>query len=203
MKEKNNSISWKEDNGIIYLSLISYGRSSQKWLEYFARNNTTLDNYFKDHLYPRTLDHRLCGQERFIPTLGIKYEIALVKGGISVASSRDRTTRKIREKNPLLSVSKNLEVLCLLSENLLGEDFMAMGLKRIFSFDTDLAELEPQEHQVKPFIHELNYYRKRKRLYGTYDHPDSRTYKKNDGFLFVLSKEELPDLNKEEVINLF
>src|SRR3989344_746561 len=108
---------WREENGVIYLSVTSNGMSGEQWIEHLEKLGFGLSDYTKSVL--RSLD--------FKPTKGVTYEIAILKD--MLFGDNDRITSNIRDLATRRKLIKpNAEVACLIRENFSDEDIEAMGL---------------------------------------------------------------------------
>jgi hypothetical protein len=108
---------WREQDGVIYLSVTSDGTTGPEWIKRLEKKGFRLSDYAKSVL--RSPD--------FKPTKGVTTEIAILKG--MLFEDRDRITSHIRDlatQRKLLT--PNAEVACLIRENFSNEDIKAMGL---------------------------------------------------------------------------
>ncbi len=108
---------WREQDGVIYLSVTSDGTTGPQWIERLEGKGFRLSNYAKSVL--RSPD--------FKPTSGVTTEIAILKG--MLFEDNDRITKKIRAEADKRKLTKpNAEVACLIRENFSDEEIEAMGL---------------------------------------------------------------------------
>lgn len=108
---------WREENGVIYFSVTSDGTTGPQWKEHLANKGVPLSKWAKDVL----------NSPDFIPTNGVKYEIAVFKGVLF--EDDDRTTKKIRAEADRRDLTKpNAEVACLILEMFTKEEIEVMGL---------------------------------------------------------------------------
>ena len=108
---------WREQDGVIYLSVTSDGTTGPQWIERLEGKGFRLSDYAKSVL--RSPD--------FKPTSGVTTEIAILKGMLFEDSNR--ITKKIRaEADKRKLTTPNAEVACLIRENFSDEDIEAMGL---------------------------------------------------------------------------
>ena len=108
---------WKEHDGVIYLSLVSDGKTGPEWIAYFKSKGLRISNDAKKILL----------SPDFKPTNGVVYEIAILKG--MLFENSERITKNIRaeaEKRKLLK--PNVEIACLIRANFSDEEIEAMGL---------------------------------------------------------------------------
>lgn len=108
---------WREQDGVIYLSVTSDGTSGPQWIERLEGKGFRLSDDAKSVL--RSPD--------FKPTSGVSTEIAILKGMLFEDS--DRITKKIRaEANKRKLTKPEAEVACLIRENFTDQEIEAMGL---------------------------------------------------------------------------
>lgn len=109
--------SWREQDGVIYLSVTSDGTTGPEWISRLESKG------FRIGIYPRNV---LCSKD-FKPTSGITTEIAILKG--MLFENSNRVTKKIRVEAESRKLTKpNAEVACLIRENFSDEEIEAMGL---------------------------------------------------------------------------
>ncbi len=105
--------SWREKDGVIYLTLISDGTTGSQWVEMFPES-------------PKWTRDVLLSPD-FKPTKGVVYQVAILKG--TLFSDNDRVTKKIRKYADDRKLTKpNAELACLIRKNFSNEDIEAMGL---------------------------------------------------------------------------
>ena len=108
---------WREEGGVIYLSVTSTGMTGPQWIEHLEKLGFRLSDYAKSVL--RSPD--------FKPTNGVTYEVAILKG--MLFEDDNRVTEKIRAEATGRKFEKpNAELACLIRENFSDEDIEAMGL---------------------------------------------------------------------------
>jgi len=109
--------SWREEDGVIYFSLISDGTTGEDWIKRLEGNGFRVGDYAKQVL--RSAD--------FKPTSGVTTEVALLKGVLF--KDNDRITIKIRAEADKRKLSKpNVELACLIREKFTDKEIEAMGL---------------------------------------------------------------------------
>jgi len=107
---------WREEDGIIYLSVTSDGTTGPEWIERFGGKGFHLSVNAKSVLRSRS----------FKPTSGVTTEIAILKSWLF--HDNDRITKKICAEGALRKLTKpNAEVACLIRENFSDEEIEAMG----------------------------------------------------------------------------
>lgn len=108
---------WREEDGVIYFSVVSDGTTGPAWIERLERKGFRLSRWAKDVL----------NSDDFQPTTGVTYNIAVLKG--QLFTDEDRTTKNIRSAADQRKWAKpNAEVACLIRENFSDDDLEAMGL---------------------------------------------------------------------------
>lgn len=108
---------WVEVDGVIYLKVISNGRSGEEWITYLESKGFRLSKYTKDVL--RSSD--------FKATTGITYTLAIMRS--TLFTDKNRITRKIRaeaEKHGWLT--PHAEVGCLLRDFLSDAELKELDL---------------------------------------------------------------------------
>lgn len=108
---------WREQDGVIYLSVTSDGTTGSKWIERLEKKGFRMSNYVKSILH----------SPDFKPTNGITTEIVVLKG--MLFNDDERITKKIRtEANRRNLTEPNAEVACLIRETFSDKEIEAMGL---------------------------------------------------------------------------
>ncbi len=108
---------WREQDGVIYLSVTSDGTTGPQWIERLEKKGFRVGDYAKSVL--RSQD--------FKPTNGVAAKIAILKG--ELFADDDRITKKIRaEAGKRKFSAPNAEAACLIRENFSDEKIKAMGL---------------------------------------------------------------------------
>lgn len=109
--------SWREEDGIIYLSVTSDGTTGEAWIKRLEDKGFRLSNYAKSVL--RSPD--------FKPTSEVTTEIVILKG--MLFADNDRITKNIRVEADKRKLEKpNAEVACLIREMFTDKEIEAMGL---------------------------------------------------------------------------
>lgn len=112
--------SWREQDGVIYFSVISDGTTGPQWITRLEKKGSRVGCYGVDLL--RSPD--------FKPTSGVTTEVAVLKG--MLFENNDRITRKVRAEADKRKLEKpNAEVACLIREMFTDEELEAMGLESI------------------------------------------------------------------------
>ena len=120
---------WREQDGIIYLSVTSDGTTGPEWIKRLEKKSFCLSDYAKSVL--RSKD--------FKPTKGVTTEIAILKG--MLFEDNDRITHKIRTFAAERKLTApNAEVACLTRENFSDEDIEAMGLVWIVAMHESIKD---------------------------------------------------------------
>ena len=162
---------WREQDGVIYLSVTSDGTTGPQWIERLEGKGFRLSDYAKSVL--RSPD--------FKPTSGVTTEIAILKGMLFEDSNR--ITKKIRaEADKRKLTTPNAEVACLIRENFSDEDIEAMGLIWI------VAMHEPiKDSGGDPGLLGADRYGVGRWLDAGYGRPD-HGWDRDFGFAFVVSQ---------------
>jgi hypothetical protein len=108
---------WREENGVIYLSVTSDGTTGPEWIARLKKKGFRVSDYAKSVL---------CSKD-FKPTSGVTTEIAILKGMLFEDSNR--VTKKIHTEAESRKLTKpNAEIACLIRENFSDEEIEAMGI---------------------------------------------------------------------------
>jgi len=109
--------SWREQDGVIYLSVTSDGTTGPEWIARLEKRGYRVSDYTKSVL---------CSKD-FKPTSGVTTEIAILKGMLFEDSNR--ITKKIRAEAESRKLSTpNAEIACLIKEKFSDKELEAMGL---------------------------------------------------------------------------
>ena len=166
--------SWREQDGVIYLSVTSDGTTGPEWIAHLEKKGFLVGDYAKSVL---------CSKD-FKPTSGITTEIAILKGMLFEDSNR--VTKKIRVEAESRKLTKpNAEVACLIRENFSYEEIEAMGLWRIVVMHEPI-----NDYRGDPKLLSANRNGNGAWLNTDYDNPDSKWHRGN-GFAFGVSQVEL------------
>ena len=112
--------SWREENGVIYFSVVSDGTSGKDWIKRLKGKGFRVGYYAKQVLRSPS----------FVPTSGVTTEVAVLKGVLF--KDNDRMTPKIRAKADKRKLLKpNAELACLIREKFTDEEIEAMRLMEI------------------------------------------------------------------------
>lgn len=168
--------SWREEDGVIYFSVTSDGRTGPQWVERFEGRGFPLNRY----------DRSVLLSDYFKPTDGITTEIAILKGMLFEDSDRF-TTRILAEAERRGLAEPNAEVACLIGENFSDMEIRAMGLQWILVM-------------YMPIVSGLCLFGAYQDCYGRWlpayyvAGPDSR-WDREYGFAFVVPQVEFTALN--------
>lgn len=162
---------WREQDGVIYLSVTSDGTTGPEWIKRLEKKGFRLSDYAKSVL--RSPD--------FKPTKGVTTEIAILKG--MLFEDRDRITSNIRDlASQRKLTTPNAEVACLIRENFSDEDIEAMGLIWIVTMHEPIKDSDGDPSLLIADRDGGG------RWLDTYcDKPDSR-WSRGDGFAFAVSQ---------------
>jgi hypothetical protein len=166
---------WREQDGVIYLSVTSNGMTGPEWITHLEKLNFRLSKWSKDVL----------NSPDFKPTNGVTYEIAILKG--MLFEDKNRVTKKIRaEAESRKLTTPNAEVACLIRENFSDDEIEAMGLIWIVAMHEPIKDSGGD-------LRLLDAYRRGAgRWLGTAcDRPDDVWYREY-GFAFVSSQVQSP-----------
>jgi hypothetical protein len=162
---------WREQDGVIYLSVTSDGTTGPQWIDWFGSNSFCLSGDAKSVL--RSPD--------FKPTTGVTTEIAILKGMLFEDSNR--ITKKIRaEADKRRLTTPNAERACLIRKNFSDEDIKAMGLIWIVTMHEPI-----EDSDGAPCLLGADRLGDGRRLNADYDFPGGR-WLREDGFGFVVSQ---------------
>ncbi len=161
--------SWREQDGVIYLSVTSDGTTGSEWIKRLKEKGFRLDNYAKSIL--RSPD--------FKPTSGVTTETVVLKS--MLFKDKDLVTKKIRAEADKRKLSKpNAEVACLIREKFSDEEIKAMSLSWIITMHEPIEDLDGDPNLLGAFCSDDHW------LHAYYDLPGYRWFR-GDGFAFVVS----------------
>lgn len=162
---------WREQDGVIYLSVTSDGTTGPQWIDRLEGKGFRLSDYAKSIL----------GSPDFKPTFGVNTEIAILKG--MLFEDNDRITKKIRAEADKRKLSTpNAEIACLIRENFSDEEIVAMGLWWIVTMHEPI-----KDSGSGPDLLNANRYGDGRWLDACCDGPDAG-WDRDDGFAFVVSQ---------------
>jgi len=123
---------WREENGVIYFTLISNGFTGEQWIAHLEAQGYGVSKCAKDLLL----------SSEFKPTNGVAFNIAVLKGEVFANSAR--TTKNIRKQAPKLlkqAVNKpNPEVACLIRCNFSDQEIHEMGFTWIIPMSDPIKD---------------------------------------------------------------
>lgn len=122
---------WVEENGIIRTSVISDGTTKEEWVERLESGGCIISLEAKNILL----------SSHFVPTFGVKTELAILKS--TILSADDRYTTNVHEEalSRRLAIP-DIEVACLLREKISKEGLKAMGLWWIAVMHSPVSSFE-------------------------------------------------------------
>jgi len=163
--------SWREQDGVIYFSLMSDGTTGEEWIRRLEGNGFHVENYVKQIL--RSPD--------FQPTSGVMTEIAVLKSRLF--TDNDRITKKIRAEADKRKFSKpNAEVACLIRAKFTDKEIKAMGLWWIVAMHEPIKDPDGFSYLLRADRFDIGCW------FGTCDgNPDIR-WNPGCGFAFVVSR---------------
>lgn len=163
---------WREQDGIIYLSVTSDGTTGPQWIERLEKKGFQIEKYAKSVL--RSSD--------FKPTSGVTTEIAVLKD--SLFKDNDLITKKIRAfARERKLTTPNAEVACLIRENFSDEEIEVMGLWRIVVMHEPIKK----DSEGDLSLLSADRYDDGRRLYECRGKPDNG-WGRDNGFAFVVSQ---------------
>lgn len=159
---------WREENGIIYLTVTSDGTTGPEWIKRLENKGFRVSKYAKD----------LLNSTDFVPTTGVTYEVAVLRG--MLFNDAERVTKHIRAKaDELTLTTPNAEVACLLRELLSDKDIEAMGLWWVTIMHEPIKDSDGDPDLLGFHRHDEGLW-----LGAGYDGPGYEWYG-SDGFAFV------------------
>ncbi len=163
--------SWREQDGVIYLTVTSDGTTGPEWIERLEKRGDQVSKYAKDVL--RSSD--------FAPTSGVTYEVAVLKG--MLFQDNDRVTKKIRAEADKRGLTKpNAEVACLIREKFTDKEIEAMGLWWIVAMHDPIEDSDRGPHLLGAFRFDVGRW-----LDAYFVRPGGR-WDRGFGFAFVASQ---------------
>lgn len=111
---------WREQDGVIYFSVTSDGKTGEEWIKHFESNGFQCLEYTKSVLRSNV----------FKPTSGVTTKVAVLKG--TLFGDSNRITKKIRvEATKRKLLKPNAETACLIREKFSDQEFEDMGTLEI------------------------------------------------------------------------
>lgn len=160
---------WREQDGIIYFSVVSDGTTGEQWIRRLEKKGFRIVDYAKILLL----------SPDFKPTSGVTTEIAVLKG--ILFEDYDRITKKIRAYAAERKLeAPNAEVACLIREAFSDEEIEAMGLWRIFAMHEPIRDSDANPHLLY-----ARRYGDGRWLDAYYDKPNGR-WERDYGFAFAI-----------------
>ena len=108
---------WREQDGVIYLSVTSNGKTGEEWIKYLEDKKINMADYTKATL--RSKD--------FKPTSGVTTNIAVLKG-VLFADDVRITSNILSEAEHRKLTKPNAEIACLIRDKFTDKEIEAMGL---------------------------------------------------------------------------
>lgn len=162
---------WREEDKTIYFEVTSDGTTGEAWITSLTNKGFCLSDYAKQ---------LLCSED-FIPTNGVTYKIAVLKGMLFEDSNR--TTENIRAEAEGRSFATSPpEVACLIRDKISDEELEAMGLYWIITMHEPIKDSDGG-----PGLLGAGRGGGGGRLGTYYDYPDYR-WSRGGGFAFVVSQ---------------
>lgn len=126
--EKRNR-SWSEENGVIYFTVVSDGTTGEDWITKLEVSEKRLSYYGKQLLL----------SEKFKPTSGVTYNVAILKGEIFSDSDRHSLNIRAEAKRRKFSTPP-AELACLIRQKFTDADIEAMGLRWIIAMHEPIED---------------------------------------------------------------
>jgi hypothetical protein len=121
--------SWREQDGVIYFSVTSNGKTGEEWIAYLEGKKLEVGKYAKSVL--RSSD--------FKSTSGVTTEIAVMKG--ILFADQVRITSHIRDEAERRKFTKpNAEIACLIRDKFTDKEIEAMGLWAIVAMHDPIED---------------------------------------------------------------
>jgi hypothetical protein len=186
--ENLNEKKWYEEDGVIYFSVTSDGKTRNEWREHFKEKD-----YLSD--YNPCSTHNLFFS-KIKPTKGTTYKLAVLRG--KLFSDRGRTTDEIiANANSRKLTTPSLEIFCLVRDKFTNGELQAMGLDclvimhnpiEVPDYGSLLAQVYDSIHGASILFDSSD---GNVTFVGLFGKKSSRAWDKNHDFLFVAS-ESLP-----------
>ena len=160
---------WREENGVIYLSVTSDGTTGPEWIARLKKKGFRVSDYAKSVL---------CSKD-FKPTSGVTTEIAILKGMLFEDSNRVTNKIRIEAENRKLT-KPNAEIACLIRENFSDEEIEAMGLYWIVTMHEPIKDSDGD-----PSLLDVGRFGSGSWLYTYYGKSDGE-WLRGGGFAFVV-----------------
>lgn len=162
--------SWSEKDGVIYFTVTSDGTTGEQWIAKLEVGGKRVGNYAK----------QLLRSEKFKPTSGITYNVAVIKG--EVFSDNDRYTSNIRaEAKRRKFTTPPAELACLIRQKFPDADIEKMGLLWIVTLHEPIEDFDGHPHLLG--AHRLGDYA----LSTYWDYPGCR-WGRGYGLAFLVSQ---------------
>ncbi len=169
---------WREEDGIIYLSVTSDGTTGPDWIDRLER-----DERFGQKGFGLCSDaEKLIGTMEFVSTTGVEMEIAILKGSRLVHGNR--TLRQVYEESFARQyASLTVEAACLVRVAVTDEDIAAMGLQAVVVMHEPAYD---QDHQFRYVIEVPR--EKDDFILDVYPHYLDEEVSEDTGFAFLVPK---------------
>ncbi len=164
---------WREEDGVIYFSVISDGTSGVDWITRLESKGFRVTGLAKD---------ALCSSA-FKPTNGVVTEVAVLKGG--PCEDKSRTPWSFRaEADRRKLIAPNAELACLVREKFADEELKAMGLTFICAMHQPINIY----HDGCPRLLDVSRYGPGRELNATDAEPFGGLWNRDVGCAFVVPK---------------
>lgn len=162
---------WREENGVVYLSVVSDGTTGSGWVKYFKNEGLPLSDLAEGALL----------SSDFKPTNGVATEIAVLKG--TLFKPQKRISKEIRIEAQCRSLfTPNAEVACLILKKFTRKEIEVMGFEWVVIMHEPIRGSDSKSRLLVVDRHVVRY-----GLLACPDTPDSG-YSHDHGFAFVFSQ---------------
>lgn len=166
---------WREQDGVIYFSVISDGTTGNEWIARLKKKGFRISARAKSVL--RSPD--------FKPTSGVTTEVAVLRG--MLFNTNHRVTKKIRVEADKRKLEKsNAEVACLIREKFMDEEIEVMGLCRIAVMHELIKDSDGDPFSLCVCLQDVGFHNGR-RLDAYHDSPDV-WHSRDEGLVFAVSQ---------------
>lgn len=166
---------WIEKDGIIYVSVTSRGMSGKEWITYFGNEGVEISEDAK----------RILLSERFKPTNGITYEVAIIKGD-SFVDDGYCTAKTINKKaEDCKFFTPDIELACLLRQKFSSKELRAMDFSWIVVMHDPVVDCEKNFLQL--CVCGIG---NKSKLFATFQGGTDGQWGVYGGFAFIASKKQ-------------
>ena len=128
---------WREQDGIIYFSVTSNGKTGQDWLDYFTANKIKVSDWARELLLSNDFEKTITNK--------VATEIAVLNG--MLWNDNDRTIKNIRaEAKQKGWLAPNAEVACLIRAMFTDQELKDMGFWWIITMHEPIKDSDGDRH---------------------------------------------------------